>query len=251
MAKGRIYSTESFGSVDGPGIRFIIFVQGCRMRCRYCHNVDTWDPIGKSREREAEDVLDQAVRYKSYWGRKGGITVSGGEPLLQMDFLLDLMKKAKERGIHTVIDTAGQPFTREEPWFGMFRELMEYTDLLLVDIKHIVPEEHRKLTAQPNDNILDMLRYLSEIGKPVWIRHVLVPGITDEDEYLRKTRAFLDTLTNIEKVEVLPYHALGIPKWEELGIPYTLREMEPPTPDRVKNAERILRGEESPQVRER
>ena len=246
MIKGRIYSTESFGSVDGPGIRFLIFVQGCRMRCRYCHNVDTWDLTGKSEEMTADELLDRAVRYKSYWGKNGGITVSGGEPLLQMDFLLELMKKAKERGIHTAIDTAGQPFTREEPWFGQFRELMKYTDLLLVDIKHIDPEEHRNLTAQPCGNIQDMMRYLSEIGKPIWIRHVLVPGITDRDEYLRRTRAFIETLHNVEKIEVLPYHALGIPKWEELGIPYTLKDVESPTKERVQNAERILRGEDAP-----
>lgn len=242
MIRGAIHSTESFGSVDGPGIRFIIFLKGCKMRCRYCHNVDTWNPASNDL-RTAEELLDQAERYRSYWGKEGGITVSGGEPLLQIDFLLDLFQKAKARGIHTVIDTAGQPFTREEPFFSKFRELMRYTDLLLVDIKHIDPVEHQKLTGWTNANILDMLRFLSDSGKPVWVRHVLVPGITDEDGWLHKTRAFLATLKNVEKIEVLPYHSLGEYKWKELGIPYSLAGVASPSAARVRNAERILRGE--------
>lgn len=242
MIKGAIHSTESFGSVDGPGIRFLIFLKGCRMRCRYCHNADTWDPRSDDM-RTADELLDQAERYRSYWGKEGGITVSGGEPLLQIDFLLDLFRKAKARGIHTVIDTAGEPFTREEPFFSKFHELMQVTDLLLMDIKHIDPEEHRKLTGRPNDNILEMFRYLSSIGKPVWIRYVLVPGITDGDGFLKKTREFISTLENVRKIEVLPYHSMGEYKWKELGIPYSLEGVEAPERDSVKYAERILRGE--------
>ena len=242
MIRGAIHSTESFGSVDGPGIRFVIFLKGCMMRCRYCHNVDTWDPHSNDL-RTAEELLDQAERYRSYWGKEGGITVSGGEPLLQIDFLLDLFRKAKAHGINTAIDTAGQPFTREEPFFSKFQELMQYTDLLLLDLKHIDPAEHRKLTGKPNDNILDLFRLLSDIGKPVWIRHVLVPGITDDDGFLRKTREFISTLKNVQKVEVLPYHSMGEYKWKQLGIPYSLEGVESPGADRVKNAERILRGE--------
>ena len=242
MIKGAIHSTESFGSVDGPGIRFVIFLKGCMMRCRYCHNVDTWDPRSDDM-RTADELLDQAERYRSYWGKEGGITVSGGEPLLQIDFLLELFQKAKARGINTAIDTAGQPFTREEPFFSKFRELMRYTDLLLMDIKHIDPAEHRKLTGRPNDNILDLFRYLSDTGKPVWIRHVLVPGITDDDVYLQRTRDFIATLKNVKKIEVLPYHSMGEYKWKELGIPYSLEGVEAPGAERVKNAERILRGE--------
>ena len=242
MIRGAIHSTESFGSVDGPGIRFLIFLKGCRMRCRYCHNVDTWDPRSNDL-RTAEELLDQAERYRGYWGKEGGITVSGGEPLLQIDFLLDLFRKAKARGINTVIDTAGQPFTSEEPFFSKFRELMRYTDLLLMDIKHIDPAEHRKLTGQPNGRILAMFRYLSETGKPIWIRHVLVPGITDRDDYLRRTRDFIRTLRNVQKIEVLPYHSMGEYKWKELGIPYSLAGVKPPSAERVENAERILRGE--------
>lgn len=242
MIQGAIHSTESFGSVDGPGIRFIIFVKGCRMRCRYCHNVDTWDPHSND-WRTADELLDQAERYRSYWGKDGGITVSGGEPLLQMDFLLDLFQKAKARGIHTIIDTAGQPFTKESPFFPEFQKLMQDTDLLLMDIKHIDPEKHKKLTGQPNDNILEMLRYLSEIGKPVWIRYVLVPGVTDDEKDLKKTRDFIFTLKNVKKIEVLPYHSMGAYKWKELGIPYTLEGVQSPNAEQVKKAEQILRGE--------
>jgi pyruvate formate lyase activating enzyme len=242
MIEGAIHSIESFGSVDGPGVRFVIFVRGCKMRCRYCHNADTCK-MQTENMKTADELLDQAERYRSYWGEEGGITVSGGEPLLQIDFLLELFRKAKARGIRTCIDTAGQPFTREEPFFSKFKELMQYTDLLLVDIKHIDPEEHIKLTAQPNENIHDMFRYLSEIEKPIWIRHVLVPGVTDDDKWLRETRKFIETLHNVRRIEVLPYHSLGEFKWEELGVPYTLKGVNPPDAERVRNAEEILRGE--------
>lgn len=239
MTKGRIHSIETFGSVDGPGVRFLIFLKGCNLRCRYCHNADTWNPESNDL-RSADELLDRAERYRSYWGEEGGITVSGGEPLLQIDFLTELFKEAKNRGINTCIDTAGEPFTREEPFITKFRELMDYTDLLLVDIKHIDREQHIKLTGKPNDNILDMLNFLSDMGKPIWIRHVLVPGITDNDDYLRQTGEFLSTLSNVEKIDVLPYHSLGKFKWEELGIPYTLDGVEPPSADRIENAKHLL-----------
>ena len=174
MTTGKIHSLESFGSVDGPGVRYIIFVQGCRMRCQFCHNPETWKLDGGT-EYTADALLEKALRFKTYWGTDGGITVSGGEPLLQIDFLLELFQKAKQQGVHTVIDTAGNPFTREGEFFRKFQALMEVTDLLLLDLKEINPERHRKLTGQENSNILDLARYLSEIGKPVWIRHVLVP----------------------------------------------------------------------------
>ncbi|MFZ1540506.1 MAG: radical SAM protein, partial [Enterococcus aquimarinus] len=164
---GSIHSTESFGTVDGPGVRFIVFTQGCRMRCQFCHNPDTWkinDP--KASVRTADDVLEEALKYRSYWGKDGGITVSGGEPLLQLEFLTDLFKKAKALGIHTTIDTCGKPFTKEEPFFSQFNELMNYTDLLLFDIKHIDNEGHKELTTQTNENILEMANYLSEINQP-------------------------------------------------------------------------------------
>lgn len=241
MVKGAIHSIETFGSVDGPGIRFIVFLKGCKLRCKYCHNADTWDPNSEDM-RTPDELLDFAERYRSYWGTEGGITVSGGEPLLQIDFLIELFKKAKERGINTCIDTALQPFTREEPFFSKFEELMKYTDLLLVDIKHIDRDEHIELTGLPNDNIIDGFKYLSDISKPIWIRHVLVPRITDDDEYLKKTRAFIETLSNVKKIEVLPYHSMGQHKFETLGIPYKLDGVKSPSKERVDNAMKILNG---------
>ncbi|MBR1875815.1 MAG: pyruvate formate lyase-activating protein [Lachnospiraceae bacterium] len=239
--KGAIHSLESFGSVDGPGIRYLIFLKGCDMRCKYCHNADTWTKESEL-HMETDELLDKAERFRSYWKNEGGITVSGGEALLQIDFVTELFRKAHERNINTCLDTSAQPFTRQQPFFGKFEELMKYTDLILLDIKHIDSEEHKKLTGHPNENILDCARYLSDTGIPVWIRHVLVPGITDNDEYLRRTADFIKTLKNVEKVEVLPYHTLGAFKWKELGMNYPLEGVEPPTDERKKNAEDILRG---------
>ena len=206
--KGKIHSVESFGSVDGPGVRYIVFLQGCHMRCKYCHNPETWAMEG-GEELTAKEVFDKAYRYRNYWKKNGGITVSGGEALLQIDFVIALFKLAKEKGVHTTLDTSGNPFTREEPFFSKFEELMKYTDLLLLDIKHIDDEQHKILTGHTNQNILDLARYLSDINKPVWIRHVLVPERSDNDEYLKKLDAFIQTLSNVEKVEVLPLPYIG------------------------------------------
>lgn len=239
MTKGYIHSIESFGSVDGPGIRFLIFFQGCPMRCQFCHNPDSW-AMSKQQEMTADELLDKAERFRSYWGDKGGVTVSGGEALLQLDFLIELFTKAHERGINTCLDTSAQPFRRQGEWFDKFEALMQVTDTILLDIKHIRDDEHRKLTRCSNQNILDCARYLSDIHKPVWIRHVLVPGITDKDEYLHELADFLSTLQNIERIDVLPYHTLGIFKYEKLGIPYPLDGVEPPTKERIENAKTIL-----------
>lgn len=239
MTKGYIHSLESFGSVDGPGVRYLIFTTGCAMRCQFCHNPDTWN-MNSGTLYTADELIDKAWKYRTYWGSKGGITVSGGEPLLQIDFLLELFQKAKERGINTTLDTCGNPFTREEPFFSKFQELMKVTDLVMLDIKHIDDEQHKILTGQTNKNILDMARYLSDTGKPVWIRHVLVPERSDKDEYLHRLHDFIETLDNVEKVEVLPYHTLGVYKWKELGIPYQLEGIDPPSKERVENANRIL-----------
>ena len=239
MTKGYIHSLESFGSVDGPGVRYLIFTTGCAMRCQFCHNPDTWN-MNSGTLYTADELIDKAWKYRTYWGSKGGITVSGGEPLLQIDFLLELFQKAKERGINTTLDTCGNPFTREEPFFSKFQELMKVTDLVMLDIKHIDDEQHKILTGQTNKNILDMAEYLSETGKPVWIRHVLVPERSDKDEYLHRLHDFIETLDNVEKVEVLPYHTLGVYKWKELGIPYQLEGIDPPSQERVENANRIL-----------
>ena len=234
-----VHSVESFGSVDGPGIRFVIFLKGCAMRCQYCHNPDTWDRAGGNL-RSVDDVLSQALRYRSYWGEKGGITVSGGEALLQIQPLTELFHKAKDLGINTCLDTSAQPFSRKDGRFSAFEALMKYTDLVLLDIKHIDNDAHKRLTGWENENILDCARYLSDIHKPVWIRHVLVPGINDDDESLHRLRSFIDTLSNVERVEVLPYHDLGVYKWEQLGIPYKLTDVKPPTEESVLHARKIL-----------
>jgi pyruvate formate lyase activating enzyme len=243
MVKARVHSIETFGAVDGPGIRFVVFLKDCNLRCRFCHNADTWNPDSTDL-RSADELLAQAERYRNYWGKDGGITVSGGEPLLQIDFLLEFFRKAKMAGIGTCIDTAGEPFTRREPWFGKFQALMEVTDLLLVDIKQIDPSKHIALTGKTNDNILDMFRYLDEIHKPIWVRQVLVPGWTDDPEDLRREERFIHSLSNVQKVEVLPYHTMGAYKWEKLGIPYPLEGVKPPDAEDVSRAERILRGQE-------
>ena len=237
--KAYVHSIESFGSVDGPGIRFIIFLSGCKMRCRYCHNPDTWT-MKSDDMRSADELLQQALRFRAYWGKEGGITVSGGEALLQIDFMLELFEKAKALGINTCLDTAAQPFTREEPFFSKFTKLMSLTDLVLLDLKHIDNQEHKKLTGWENNNVLDCARYLSQIQTPVWIRHVLVPNITDNDTYLHDLRDFIKTLHNVKRIEVFPYHSMGAYKWQKLGLNYTLDHVDSPTRERVENAEKIL-----------
>ena len=237
--KGRIHSVESFGSADGPGVRYIVFLKGCNMRCQYCHNPDTWAKDG-GELMTPEEVLKKALRYKTYWKEKGGITVSGGEALLQIDFVTELFRLAKEKGVNTCLDTSGNPFSLEEPFKSKFDELMKYTDLFMLDIKHMDDAAHRKLTGQTNQNILEMAAYLSDHGKAMWIRHVLVPGITTEEDELYRLRSFLDTLKTVERVEVLPYHTLGVFKWKELGIPYQLEGVDPPTKAQIDRAKEIL-----------
>lgn len=240
---GRVHSVESFGSADGPGVRYIVFLKGCNMRCKYCHNPDTWAKCGENdgaKLMTPQEVLKTAMRYKAYWKQTGGITVSGGEALLQIDFVTELFKLAKEKGVNTCLDTSGNPFTVEEPFFGKFNELMKYTDLFMLDIKHIDDEEHKKLTGQTNKNILDMAQYLSKNGKKMWIRYVLVPGITTDERYLNQLREFIDTLKTVDRVEVLPYHTLGVFKWKELGIPYQLEGVEPPTEEQIECAKKVL-----------
>ncbi len=239
---GRIHSFESFGTVDGPGIRFVVFLQGCPLRCQYCHNPDTWKAGGE--EYSAEEVANRAWKYRNYFGEKGGVTVTGGEPLLQIDFVIELFTLLKEKGLHTCVDTSGITFKKEdEGCVEKHKKLLALTDLFLLDIKHIDDAACKKLTGQSNRNTLDFAKFLSENNKPVWIRQVLVPNITDSDETLTQTRAFIDTLQNVEKVEVLPYHTMGIVKYEKLGLEYPLKGVEAPTKARVENAKKILCGE--------
>lgn len=240
MSYGYVHSIETFGLVDGPGVRFVVFLSGCNMRCLYCHNPDTWR-MNEGKKISSNEIIEKALRYKSYWGKDSGITISGGEPLLQIDFLIDLFKQAKQFNINTVIDTSGEPFNKEPLFMEKFNELMIYTDLILLDIKHINNEEHIKLTGKTNKNILQMAMYLSKINKPVWIRHVLVPGITDNDVYLNELSNFISTLNNVQKIEVLPYHNLAMIKYKQLGIEYKLN-VNPLTKERIDNANKILKN---------
>jgi len=233
---GRIHSYESFGTVDGPGIRFVVFVQGCPMRCLYCHNPDTWEKSG-GREVSADEVAREALKYRSYFGSTGGVTVTGGEPLLQIDFLIELFTILKAKGIHTCIDTSGAVFRGETE---QYEKLINLTDLFLLDIKHIDDEAHRRLTGMGNAAPLAFAKYLSDHGKKMWIRHVLVPTVTDDVEALRRLRKFIDTLQTVEKVEVLPYHTMGKVKYKELGIPYPLEGVSVPTKEQWQAAKKIL-----------
>ncbi len=239
---GRIHSFESFGTVDGPGIRFVVFLQGCPLRCQYCHNPDTWK--GGGQEYSAEDVANRAWKYKNYFGEKGGVTVTGGEPLLQMDFVIELFTLLKEKGLHTCVDTSGITFKKGDAVsVEKHKKLLEVADLFLLDIKHIDDAACKMLTGMGNANTLDFARFLSENGKRIWIRQVLVPNLTDNDQTLERTRAFIDELKTVEKVEVLPYHTMGEVKYEKLGIDYPLKGVQAPTKERVENAKRILCGE--------
>ena len=236
---GRIHSLESFGSVDGPGVRFVVFLQGCALRCTYCHNPETWADGGE--EWTPEQLFQRVYRYRNYWGRKGGITVSGGEPLRQMDFVTKFFQLARAKGVHTALDTAGEPFRPDDPaYLAKFDTLMQSTSLVILDLKEIDPEKHRRLTGKDNANILAMARHISELGVPLWIRHVLVPGLTDGEEGLRRTADFIHSLKTVQRVEVLPYHTLGLFKWQKLGISYPLPDAVPPTAEQIRRAEELL-----------
>ena len=222
---GFIHSIETFGSVDGPGIRYVVFMQGCPMRCLYCHNPDTW-AVGKGREVTAQELIGEYEKNKMFY-RNGGITVTGGEPLLQVDFLISLFSLARDRGIHTCLDTSGITYSDSNTsYIEKLDELMKYTDLVMLDIKHIDPEMHRKITSRDNAGILAFARYLADKGIPVWIRHVIVKGYTDDPAHLRALGRFVGGLKNVKALDVLPYHSMGERKYSELGIDYPLSGME-------------------------
>ncbi len=220
--KGYVHSTESFGSVDGPGVRFVVFVQGCPMRCLYCHNPDTWEPC-TGNQMDTDEILAAYESNKAFY-TNGGLTVTGGEPLMQIDFVTELFEKAKAKNIHTCLDTSGIIFNPDNAeLMAKFDRLVKSTDLVMLDIKHIDPEEHIKLTQQKNTNILKFAQYLDKKNVDLWIRHVVVPTITYNEKYLRELGRFIGTLSNLKALDVLPYHTMGIIKYEAIGKDYPLK----------------------------
>ena len=232
---GRVHSIETFGTVDGPGIRFVVFMQGCPLKCLYCHNRDTWE-VNAGNETNVDDLVSEIKRYIQYMKSSGGgVTVSGGEPLLQAKFVTTLFKKLKSSDIHTALDTAGSiPINPD------IEELLQYTDLVLLDIKHIDDEKSKILTGLSNKNNLDFAKYLDAHNIPVWIRQVLVPGYTDNEKDLLDLKNFISTLSNVEKVEILPYHDLGKFKWKELGFEYALEATRTANSEDLERAKKIL-----------
>ena len=239
---GYIHSKESFGTVDGPGIRYVLFMQGCPLRCIYCHNPDTWE-TGKGEKITPDEVLQEFNKNRSFYS-KGGITVTGGEPLLQVDFLTELFKKAKAENIHTCIDTSGITYNTDNPaYMQKLDELMKYTDLVMLDIKHIDPENHKKLTSKDNSRVLDFAKYLETKKIPLWVRHIIIEGYTDKPEDLRKLGEFIGKLKNLKALDVLPYHTMGVNKYKEMGISYPLEGMEAlPMEKAVEAKKYILEG---------
>lgn len=233
---GNIHSIESCGTVDGPGIRFVVFTQGCPLRCQYCHNPDTWDINKQANHMSVSDILKQYEGVKEFCS--GGITVTGGEPLCQIEFVTELFKQANAKGINTALDTSGIFFNRDNT--EKIDELLKYTSIVLLDIKHIDDEEHKKLTKHSNKNILAFAKYLSDIKKPMWVRHVVVPGITFKEEYLTRLGVFLAGLHNIAALDVLPYHDMAVPKYENLGIEYPLKGVPPLSHEQAMEARNII-----------
>ena len=230
----KVHSIESFGAVDGPGIRFVLFLQGCNLECKYCHNRDTWD-INSGKYESLDNIFNKIVRYKNYICPNGGVTVTGGEPLLQVKFLIELFKKLKEENIHTCIDTSGMVAITDD-----IKELLKYTDLVLLDIKHIDDKKCKELVGRSNKLELEFAKYLSDNNIKMWIRQVLVPGFTDDKEDLLKLKSFINSLQTVEKTELLPYHNIGEFKWEKLGLDYPLEGIRQANDEDIKRAKEIL-----------
>lgn len=235
MLKGHVHSIETFGTVDGPGIRFVLFMQGCLLKCKYCHNPDTWG-LNEGQEMTVDEVLSEIEPYLQYYRSSGGgLTVSGGEPTLQYPFVTQVFQEAKRRwNLHTTLDSNG--FNEPEK----IRELLENTDLVLLDLKHMNDEKHIDLTGKSNERTLKMAQWLSDNGRKMWIRHVFVPGIHDQEEDLLELGRFIGTLNGVEKFEILPYHQMGIYKWEALGKEYPLEGVPSPTEEEVARAYEII-----------
>lgn len=237
--KGYVHSTESFGSVDGPGLRYVVFTQGCPMRCKYCHNPDTWE-VNKGSQMSVEEILTAYDKNRPFY-KNGGITVTGGEPLLQIDFVTELFEAAKAENIHTCLDTSGITFNSEnDELIKKFDRLMQSTDLVMLDIKHIDPNEHLELTKQSNTQILKFAEYLAAKDVPLWIRHVVVPTITDNEKYLFDLGCFIGGLKNLKALDVLPYHTMGKSKYEQLGMDYPLKELPELSQDDAIKAKKVI-----------
>ena len=232
---GNIHSIESCGTVDGPGLRFVVFTQGCPLRCQYCHNPDSWS-FDENKKMSVDEILAEYDGVKEFC--HGGMTVTGGEPMAQIDFVTELFRRAREKDIHTALDTSGIYFNKDNT--TKVDELLKYTSLVLLDIKHIDDEEHKKLTGHSNKKILEFARYLSDKRIPMWVRHVVVPGITFNEKYLTQLGEFLATLKNIKALDVLPYHDMAIPKYENLGIEYPLKGVPPLTKVQAMEARNII-----------
>lgn len=231
----KVHSIETFGTVDGPGIRYVLFLQGCPLKCKYCHNRDTWDS-SLGTVKTLDEILSEIKRYTAYFKTSnGGVTVSGGEPLLQAKFVTELFKKLRKLNIHTALDTAGSI-----PINDTIKKLLSYTDLVILDIKHINNKKAKNLTGLSNKNNLEFAKYLNDNHIPVWIRQVLVPGYTDSPEDLTELKNFIDTLSNVERVEILPYHKLGEFKWKNFGDEYPLKNVPEPTDEQIKEAKKLL-----------
>lgn len=234
MLRGNIHSFESFGTVDGPGIRFVVFMQGCPMRCRFCHNPDTWDPSARGQyDMSPEELLAEVKRYKSFI-RSGGVTVSGGEPLLQAPFVAEFFRLCHDAGIHTALDTSGAILNEDAMC------VYAQSDLVLLDIKTIRDTDHLSYTGCPPRSNRATMDYLRDVGKAVWIRHVLVPGHTYDDAQLHELGAYLKNYPNVEKVELLAYHTMGRHKWDKLGIEYPLDSVPPLSSEQLAHARSIL-----------
>lgn len=233
MIKGKIHSIESMGLVDGPGIRVIVFMQGCALRCKYCHNPDTWAVEG-GKEYTPQELVNKLIRFKSYFQTSGGgVTFSGGDPLRQPEFLVEVLKLCKENGIHTCIDTAGVGF-------GEYDEILKHTDLVLFDVKDVTKERYKNITLMEMDESLKFMDALNLNNTKVWIRHVVVPGITDGKEHILELKEFIKKINNVEKIELLPYHLLGVNKYETMGIKYPLENIKPMDKEIIKEYEKIL-----------
>lgn len=231
----KVHSIETMGTVDGPGIRYTLFLQGCHLKCKYCHNRDTWD-LKNGEYKSLTEIVNNILRYKNYFkASRGGVTVTGGEPLLQVKFLIQLFSKLKEEGIHTAIDTSGMVDLTED-----VKQLLKLTDLVLLDIKHIDDKKCKELVGFSNKKELEFAKYLSDEGIKIWIRQVLIPGITDDEKDLQELRKFIESLKTVEKVEILPYHNMGKFKWENLKVPYELEEIRTANGEDIKRAKKIL-----------